>query len=142
MALSVFQAYINKVLREFLGRSVIANIDNILIYSPSRNQHVKQRTCRATDPIREPPILRFIRSFSLLAGPLTDQLWGPVRKIKWTQEVDKAFEELKIAFATAPIFQQPDPERPFVLEVDASDIGVGTVLSQHTGERGGLRPIA
>ncbi|KAK1797330.1 hypothetical protein P4O66_008294, partial [Electrophorus voltai] len=77
-----------------------------------------------------------------LAKPLTDQLWGPVRKLKWTQEVDKAFEELKNAFATAPVLQQPDPERPFVLEVDASDIGVGTVLSQHTGERGGLRPIA
>ncbi|KAK1787463.1 hypothetical protein P4O66_002939 [Electrophorus voltai] len=70
----------------------------------------------------------------------TYQLRGPVRKIKWTQEVDKAFEELKNAFATASVLQQLDPGRPFVVEVDASDIGVVVVLSQHTGERGGLRP--
>ncbi|KAK1795654.1 hypothetical protein P4O66_001149 [Electrophorus voltai] len=40
MASSIFQAYINKVLREFLGRSVVAYIDDILIYSSSWNQHV------------------------------------------------------------------------------------------------------
>ncbi|KAK1786113.1 hypothetical protein P4O66_017849 [Electrophorus voltai] len=40
-ALSIFQAYINEVLREFLGRSVVTYIDDILIYfPPSWNQHV------------------------------------------------------------------------------------------------------
>ncbi|KAK1791620.1 hypothetical protein P4O66_013619 [Electrophorus voltai] len=34
----------------------------------------------------------------------------------WTQEVDEAFEELKNAFATAPVLQQPDPGRLFVVE--------------------------
>ncbi|KAK1791621.1 hypothetical protein P4O66_013620 [Electrophorus voltai] len=34
-ALLIFQAYVNEVLREFLGRSVIAYIDDTLIYSPS-----------------------------------------------------------------------------------------------------------
>ncbi|KAK1784660.1 hypothetical protein P4O66_003343 [Electrophorus voltai] len=38
--------------------------------------------------------------------------------------------------------RNPDPERPLVVEVNASDIGVGAVLSLHTGERGALRPIA
>ncbi|KAK1802658.1 hypothetical protein P4O66_004174 [Electrophorus voltai] len=37
---SVFQAYINEVLREFLGISVVPYIDDILIYSPSWDQHV------------------------------------------------------------------------------------------------------
>ncbi|KAK1805701.1 hypothetical protein P4O66_001965 [Electrophorus voltai] len=37
---SIFQAYINEVLREYLGRSVIAYIDNILTYSSSWSQHV------------------------------------------------------------------------------------------------------
>ncbi|KAK1799501.1 hypothetical protein P4O66_000366 [Electrophorus voltai] len=74
--------------------------------------------------------------------PFTDQLRGPVRKIKWTQEAEKAFEELKNAFTTTLVLQQPDLERPFLVEVDASDVGVGAVLLQHTGERGGLWPIA
>ncbi|KAK1791643.1 hypothetical protein P4O66_013645, partial [Electrophorus voltai] len=60
----------------------------------------------------------------------------------YINEVEKAFEELKTTFSTLPVLQQPDPERPFVVEVDASDIGVGTVLSQHTRERGGLWHIA
>ncbi|KAK1804339.1 hypothetical protein P4O66_020357 [Electrophorus voltai] len=34
------QAYINEVLKEYLGRSVISYIDNILIYSSSWNQHM------------------------------------------------------------------------------------------------------
>ncbi|KAK1785442.1 hypothetical protein P4O66_018808 [Electrophorus voltai] len=36
-ALSIFQAYINKVLREFLGRSIVTYINDILIYSSSWN---------------------------------------------------------------------------------------------------------
>ncbi|KAK1802517.1 hypothetical protein P4O66_021800 [Electrophorus voltai] len=36
----IFQAYINQVLRECLNRSVVAYIDEILIYSSSWNQHV------------------------------------------------------------------------------------------------------
>ncbi|KAK1795660.1 hypothetical protein P4O66_001153 [Electrophorus voltai] len=165
IAPSIFQAYINEVLREFLGRSIIAYIDDILIYSPSWNQHVhdmraiiqtllqnrlycKAKKCefhhKGVDflgyAIQEGH--RFIKSFSLLARPLTDHLRGPVRKIKWTQEAETAFEELKNAVTTAPVLQQPDLERPFMVEVDASNVGAGAVLSQHMGERGGLRPIA
>ncbi|KAK1797884.1 hypothetical protein P4O66_008231 [Electrophorus voltai] len=40
MAPFIFQAYINEVLREYLGGSVIAYIDDILIYSSSWNQHM------------------------------------------------------------------------------------------------------
>ncbi|KAK1802669.1 hypothetical protein P4O66_004303 [Electrophorus voltai] len=193
----IFQAYVNEVLREFLGRSVIAYIDDILIYSPSWKEHVLdvravlqtllqnclyckakkcefhcnevdflgytiQQGCVSMQPGKVEAVKawprphtrkvlqhflgfanfyrRFIKSLSSLARPLTDQLQGPARKIKWTQVVDKAFEELKNAFATAPVLQQPDPGRPFVVEVDASDVGVGVVLSQHTGDRGSLRP--
>ncbi|KAK1801624.1 hypothetical protein P4O66_022270, partial [Electrophorus voltai] len=108
-------AYVNEVLREFLGRSIVAYIDDILIYSPSRNQHVSDVRAVLQTLLgkcefhrREVDFLgRFIRSFSSLARPLTDQFRGPVKKIKWTQEVNKAFEELKNAFATAPVLQQP-----------------------------------
>ncbi|KAI4894775.1 hypothetical protein NFI96_013552 [Prochilodus magdalenae] len=39
---SVFQAFINDVLRDMLGRFVIAYIDDILIYSPDYSTHVQQ----------------------------------------------------------------------------------------------------
>ncbi len=41
---------------------------------------------------------------------------------------------LEEAFSTAPILHHPDPQVPFVVEVDASTTGVGAVLSQYHGE--------
>lgn len=51
------------------------------------------------------------------------------------------FEELKHRFTSASILLIPDPERPFVVEVDASEVGVWAILSQR-GEDGKLHPCA
>ncbi|KAM3623773.1 uncharacterized protein V6R79_015393, partial [Siganus canaliculatus] len=53
-----------------------------------------------------------------------------------------AFQLLKEKFTSAPILQVPDPNRQFVVEVDASDIGVGAVLSQRTQGDLKLHPCA
>lgn len=45
---------------------------------------------------------------------------------------EKAFCELKKRFTSAPILCRPDPSRQFIVEVDASDGGVGAVLSQRS----------
>lgn len=39
------------------------------------------------------------------------------------------FQHLKELFSTTPVLRQPDPYH-FVLEVNASDVDVGAVLSQ------------
>ncbi|KAK1793431.1 hypothetical protein P4O66_011807, partial [Electrophorus voltai] len=49
-------------------------------------------------------------------------------------KVEESFEVLKATFTTVPVLQQPDPKKPFIVEVDALDTGVGIVLSQHTVE--------
>ena len=41
IAPSVFQAFINDVLRDMLGQYVIAYLDDILVYSPDFESHVK-----------------------------------------------------------------------------------------------------
>ncbi|KAK3574553.1 hypothetical protein QTP86_009553 [Hemibagrus guttatus] len=41
-ALAVFQALINEVFRDLLGKGVIAYIDDILVYSTSMEEHVRQ----------------------------------------------------------------------------------------------------
>ena len=51
-----------------------------------------------------------------------------------------AIETLKRLFTSAPILRQPDPTLPFVLEVDASEVGVGAVLSQWVGTPPKLHP--
>lgn len=42
----------------------------------------------------------------------------------------------------SPVLIQPDLNKPFIVEVDASDIGVGAVVSQHTGPGAKLQPCA
>ncbi|KAI3355168.1 hypothetical protein L3Q82_017876 [Scortum barcoo] len=75
---------------------------------------------------------RFIRNYSQEAAPLT-ALTSPSRPFVWSEEAEKAFNRLRTLFTTAPVLVQPDPAQQFVVEVDASDIGVGAVLSQRRG---------
>ena len=60
----------------------------------------------------------------------------------WTEAAQKTFEDLKQRFCTAPILTLADPALPFVVEVDASDSGVGGVLSQCAAEDGKLHRCA
>jgi hypothetical protein len=46
-----------------------------------------------------------------------------------------------MAFTTAPILTHFDPQRPIVLETDASDYALAGILS-HPDSQGGLQPIA
>lgn len=72
---------------------------------------------------------RFIRKDSSMAAPLTS-LTSTRRPFAWTSEADAAFQTLKQRFTSAPILHMPDPSLQFLVEVDASDGGVGAVLSQ------------
>ncbi|KAI2653818.1 Transposon Tf2-6 polyprotein [Labeo rohita] len=85
---------------------------------------------------------RFIRNFSSVAAPLTSLLRGGGKRLVWTPEAEKAFQQLKERFTSAPILHHPDPERGFVVEIDASNTGIGAVLSQRQGSPPKLFPCA
>ncbi len=85
---------------------------------------------------------RFIRNYSMIASPLTSLLKGKPSKLRWSNEATAAFTKLKSSFTSAPILKHPDPNLPFVLEVDASDCGIGGVLSQRHGQPAKLYPCA
>ena len=48
----------------------------------------------------------------------------------WNPECKKAFNALKTQLTSAPILALPDWSKPFVLDTDASNSGIGAVLSQ------------
>ncbi|XP_062589077.1 uncharacterized protein LOC134250727 [Saccostrea cucullata] len=74
---------------------------------------------------------KFIPNFSSLALPLTDLTKkNSPHKIKWTDNLDTAFKELKGKLACEPILHSPDFSRMFVLRTDASATGAGAVLEQ------------
>lgn len=73
---------------------------------------------------------RFIRNYSRLAAPLT-RLTSSKINFTWSSAKQSAFDNFKSKFTNAPILVHPDPERQFVVKVDASDSGVRAILSQH-----------
>jgi len=83
---------------------------------------------------------RFIRNYSRVAAPL-HALTSVKARFNWNEKADQAFRKPKLLFTSAPVLVSPDPERQFIVEVDASSVGVGAVLSQRT-EEGRVHPCA
>ena len=83
---------------------------------------------------------RFVDGFAQVAAPLTDLLNTKSLGEHWGEAQDGAFARLKQALVSAPVLRVADPNRPFVLQTDASDFAVGGVLLQEFS--GQLHPIA
>ena len=84
---------------------------------------------------------RFIRDYSRVAAPLT-QLTSTKVPFGWSQTAQSAFLRLKKLFSSAPVLCHPDPAVQFVVEVDASNSGVGAVLSQRSALDNKLHPCS
>jgi hypothetical protein len=176
----------NDILRDYLDKICIAYLDDILVYSKTAQQHIKdvkevlmalmkaQLLCKpekcefhkekveflgyvvtpgglSMDPTKVNTILdwnqptnvkevqsflgfanfyrRFVMGYSAIAAPLTE-LTKKDKEFEWTTAAQGAFDRLKQAFTRAPILLTFDPEKPIVVETDASDYALGAVLSQ------------
>ncbi|KAK1788719.1 hypothetical protein P4O66_002537 [Electrophorus voltai] len=73
----------------------------------------------------------------------TSCIWS---NVSWASRIfttaQRAFEELKCRLVKAPILQLPDAELPFIVDVDASEVGIGAVLFQCSGRDKRLHPCA
>lgn len=72
---------------------------------------------------------KFVQHFAIIARPLTDLLKKGALFV-WTSTHTTAFETLKQALIKAPVLALPNFSKPFQLQTDASDNGVGVVLLQ------------
>ena len=72
---------------------------------------------------------KFCKNFSLVAEPLT-RLLCKDQRFTWNMNCVGAFTKIKGLLMSAPVLVTPQFDKPFILMVDASDIGVGAVLLQ------------
>jgi hypothetical protein len=92
---------------------------------------------------------RFIHDFSKVCVPLHELLKESdstlrkqrFRPITWTEACESAFRKVKDLLASAPVLKQPDRDRPYVIETDASEWALGMVLMQEDDDRK-LHPVA
>ena len=81
---------------------------------------------------------RFIKNFAKIVSPLLRAVQGD--KIEWTADCETAFITLRDQLTHQPVLHLPDFQRPFFIETDACDYGIGGVLSQRFDD--GDHPIA
>ena len=72
---------------------------------------------------------RFIPNFATIAAPLV-ALTKKATKFTWQDSQRHAFQTLKASLCNAPILAYPQLDQPFIVQTDASDLGLGAVLTQ------------
>lgn len=92
---------------------------------------------------------KLIPNFAKVAVSLMDlktkgkgeQVTLPGAALDWPPACDMAFPHLKTLFTSEPSLTHPDESQKFTVQVDTSDVGMGTVLLQQ-GEDSQLHPCA
>ncbi len=83
---------------------------------------------------------KFIPNYADVAVPLTDLTKKrQPNKVIWGAKQQESFENLKRCLGQAPILRLPDFTKPFVVQADASDAGIGAVLMQNHED--GMFPV-
>ena len=73
---------------------------------------------------------RYVKNFAAMVRPMVE-LTKKGKRFLWSQECEAAFTDLKKALVSSDIMGYPlDNAGSFVLDVDASDLGIGAVLHQ------------
>ena len=85
---------------------------------------------------------QFIQGFAELALPLTKATTKEQpEKVVWPKELQTSFHSLKMSLICGSVLKGPDFDQPFLLFTDASDLGIGAVLSQQSAD-GSDHPVA
>ena len=83
---------------------------------------------------------KFISHYSDLAKPLTD-LTKKDRKFEWTKGCQQSFDNLKKRLMEELVLLMPDHNQPFQIELDASKVATGAILTQ-LDSNGDRHPVA
>ena len=73
---------------------------------------------------------KFIKNFSKVASSLSNLLGKEGQVLKWDEECDKTFLELKTLLSTAGVLKYPEFDKELEVHTDASGFVIGGVLMQ------------
>nr|GEX99566.1 hypothetical protein [Tanacetum cinerariifolium] len=129
---AVFMDLMNRVCKPYLDKIVIVFIDDILIYSKSKEEH-EEHLKIILDPLKKEKLYaKFSKCdicYQKLACPdVTNR--SENNKFEWGADKDEAFQKLKQDLCSAPILALPEGFDDFVVYYDASLKGYGMVLMQ------------
>ena len=71
---------------------------------------------------------KFMKNYGKINAPITSLLEKDV--FQWLDRASAAFDKLKAAMTTTPVLTLPYFNRPFIIEADASGVGIGAILMQ------------
>nr|GEV58191.1 reverse transcriptase domain-containing protein [Tanacetum cinerariifolium] len=126
----------NRVCKPYLDKFVIVFIDDILIYSKSKEDHAKHLKSILELLKKEELYAKFSKCDFLLSrveflGHMIDSE-GIHKNVKfdWSEKAKSVFQLLKKKLYSAPILALPEGSENFVVYCDASRRGLGAVLMQ------------
>eukprot|EP00253_Pinus_taeda_P016125 PITA_16125 len=133
---ATFMRIMNDVLRPFLDDFDIVYLDDILIFNKTWEEHLKHVKPTLDVLKREKLYVKLSKcGFGKTSlNYLGHIVGGGELKIdlsKWGGKQQKAFDTLKEKISTTPVLALPDLQRPFEIQMDASDYAMGAVLIQH-----------
>eukprot|EP00253_Pinus_taeda_P021406 PITA_21406 len=152
---TTFMRIMDYILQPFTNSFVLVYLDDILIFSESWEEHLHHiRQGVHVDPTKiqviwdwpYPTTLtklhiflglanfyrRFVLGFSHITWPSSQVTKGGAKeKFFWSKAQEKAFTELKHHLRLAPMITLLELQQPFEIEIDASNYGIGAVLTQH-----------
>ncbi|GFX15803.1 retrovirus-related Pol polyprotein from transposon opus [Trichonephila clavipes] len=114
-----FQKAIDIIWKPVIGRFVMAYMDDVIITSPSFNEHINHLN-QAFTLFRDADICE----------PLY-RLKKKKAKFNSSTEAYDAFNKVKRALTEAPVLQSPNFQQQFNLFTDASGFGIGAMLNQN-----------
>nr|XP_027099356.1 uncharacterized protein LOC113718666 [Coffea arabica] len=129
---ATFQALMNQVFEPFLRKFVLVFFDDILVYSATMDLH-KEHLGQVLKVLQQNQLYAKLSKCSF-AQQEVEYLGHVVSRTgdayAWNPESYKAFNVLKQAVSSAPVLRLPNFDIPFVVETDASGLGMGAVLLQ------------
>ncbi|KAF8757872.1 Encoded by [Rhizoctonia solani] len=149
---AVFMRFMNNIFCDLLDISVVVYLDDILIFSNSREEHVEHvkevLSCLLKHNLFCNPAkcYFFVTEVTYIGLVITPDGISMEKDKKeqpwiWLEEQKAAFDAIKAEICKEPVLAHPDESKPYTLETDASGAAMGAVLSQRK-EDGCLHPVA